>query len=443
MEHAYEDPGTMVNSGEFNNMPSEKGIEAIAQFLDTKKKGGPTVKYRLKDWLISRQRYWGAPIPMVYCDTCGMVPVPEKDLPVLLPKDIKDFVPKGKSPLAAAESFINTTCPSCGAAAKRDADTMDTFVCSSWYFLRYLDPHNEKEFCAKKNADMWLPIDQYTGGSSEHATGHLIYFRFFTKVLYDAGYIPVDEPATNLFNLGMVLKNGQKMSKSKGNLVRIGDFIAKHSADTARLTIIFAAPPEREMEWSDDGVVGAERLINRIYRLFADNRDAVVHEKPSTIPEEDVNVYIKTNQIIAKVTSDLESFKFNTAIAALWELLNELYACSTRGPVFGHGMHALMQLLSPFAPHLADELWSLTGGTGSLVEQAWIEYDKEYLQDTVKTIVIQINGKVRSHLEITGMVTEEKTKELALQDEKIQRHLGTRQIKKFIYVPEKILNIVV
>jgi len=443
MEHAYEDPGIMVNSGEFTDMPSEKGSEAVTQFLAGKKRGGPTVKNRLKDWLISRQRYWGAPIPMIYCDACGMVPVPEQDLPVLLPKDIKDFVPKGKSPLAAAASFINTTCPTCGAAAKRDADTMDTFVCSSWYFLRYLDPHNNEEFCSKKNADIWLPIDQYIGGSSEHATGHLIYFRFFTKVLYDAGYISVDEPTTNLFNLGMVLKDGQKMSKSKGNLVRISDFVKKHSADAARLTIIFAAPPEREMEWSDDGVVGAERLINRIYRLFVDNIDAVVHEKPKTIPKEDENVYIKTNQIIAKVTTDLESFKFNTAIAALWELLNELYACPTKGPVFGYGMHALMQLLAPFAPYLADELWSLAGGTGSLVEQDWITYDKEYLQDTVKTIVIQINGKVRSHLAMTGAVTEEKTKELALQDEKIKRHLQNKQIKKIIYVPEKILNIVV
>jgi leucyl-tRNA synthetase len=443
MEHAYEDPGTMVNSGAFSGMPSEKGIPAVTQFLAAKRQGGPSVKYRLKDWLISRQRYWGAPIPMLYCDTCGMVPVPEKDLPVLLPKDIKDFVPKGKSPLAAADHFINTTCPTCGAPAKRDPDTMDTFVCSSWYFLRYLDPHNDREFCSRENADMWLPIDQYIGGSSEHATGHLIYFRFFTKVLHDAGYIAVDEPATNLFNLGMVLKDGQKMSKSKGNLVRIGDFVKKHSADAARLTIIFAAPPEREMEWSDDGVVGAERLISRTYRLFADNLDAVVRNKPHTIPKPDKSLYVKINQTIAKVTSDLESFKFNTAIAALWELLNELYACSAKGPVFGYGMHALTQLLSPFAPYLADELWSLTGGAGSLIEQDWITHDEKYLQDVVKTIVIQINGKVRSHLEVTGTVTEDRTKELALQDEKIQRHLQNKQIKKIIYVPEKILNIVV
>ncbi len=442
MQHAYEDPGIMVNSGQFSTMPSEEGCTAVTKFLASKKQGGPSINYRLKDWLISRQRYWGAPIPMVYCDKCGMVPVPEKDLPVLLPKDITDFVPKGKSPLAAVESFINTTCPTCGAAAKRDPDTMDTFVCSSWYFLRYLDPHNDHEFCSRQNADTWLPIDQYVGGSSEHATGHLIYFRFFTKVLYDAGYISVDEPATNLFNLGMVLKDGQKMSKSKGNVVPIGEFVKKYGADVARLIIIFSAPPEREMEWSDEGIVGAERFLNRVYRLVTENKNAIVHEKPSSIPKEDENLYIKTNQTIAKISSDLESFKFNTAIAALWELLNELYSYEHKGPVFGYGIHVLIQLLSPFAPYLADELWSLTKGTGSLVEQKWLTYDEEYLQDTTKTIVIQINGKVRSHVEITGAVTEERVKELALQDEKIKRHLQKKQVRKIIYVPEKILNIV-
>ncbi len=442
MTNAYQEPGIMVNSEQFSGLESNKGIEAVNQFLAEKKLGGPSINYRLKDWLISRQRYWGAPIPIIYCDKCGMVPVPENGLPVLLPKDITDFVPKGKSPLAAVDSFMNTTCPTCGGAAKRDPDTMDTFVCSSWYFLRYLDPHNDKVFCSKKNADMWLPIDQYIGGGSEHATGHLIYFRFFTKVLCDAGYISVDEPATKLFNLGMVLKGGEVMSKSKGNAVPAGQFIQKHGADVARLTIIFAAPPERESEWSDEGVTGAERFMNRIYRLVMENRSCITKNPPKHVSPEEEDLFIKVNQTIAKITDDLESFKFNTAIAALWELLNDLYRSEKKGGVFGYGVYAFIHLLSPFAPHLADELWSLTGEKGSLLEQNWIRYEKKYLKDKVTTIVIQINGKVRSHVEIEGSVVEEKVKELALQDKKIQRHLQAKKIKKMIYVPEKILNIV-
>lgn len=443
MDHAYEEPGSMVNSEQFTGLDSEKGIEKVTHFLAEKKWGGPSINYRLKDWLISRQRYWGAPIPIIYCEKCGLVPNPENELPVLLPKEITDFTPKGKSPLAAVDSFINTECPKCGGKAKRDADTMDTFVCSSWYFLRYLDPRNDKEFCSKKIADSWLPIDQYIGGSSEHATGHLIYFRFFTKVLYDAGLISVDEPTMNLFNLGMVLKDGVKMSKSKGNVVPIGQFVKKHGADVARLTIIFAAPPEREMEWSDDGVIGAERFINRVYRLIIENRASVIKMKPKEFSEDEENLFIKINQTIVKVTNDLESFKFNTAIAALWELLNELYGCKDKGDVFGYGIYTLINLLSPFAPHLADELWSLIGGKGSLVKQEWLRYDKNYIEDKNITVVIQINGKVRSHVELARGTTEQEVKSHALSDDKIQRHLKGKKIKKTIYVPEKIFNIVV
>jgi len=443
MEHAYEEAGIMINSGQFNGMDSEKGITAVTEFLAQKNLGGESINYRLKDWLISRQRYWGAPIPIIYCDKCGMVPVPEEQLPVLLPKDIKDYVPKGSSPLGAVESFINTECPACGAPAKRDADTMDTFVCSSWYFLRYLDPRNDKEFCSKKNADLWLPIDQYIGGGSEHATGHLIYFRFFTKVLYDAGYISIQEPAENLFNLGMVLKDGEVMSKSKGNVVPVGEFVQKHGADVARLTIIFAAPPERESEWSDEGVTGSERFINRIYRIVVENKQHIQRSRPEKINEDEEPLFIKINQTIAKVTEDLETFKFNTAIAALWELLNELYLSKTKGPVFGYGINVLIHLLSPFAPHLADELWSIAGGEGSLVEREWLTFDERYLKDKITTIVIQINGKVRSHLKLKGDINEQLVKEMALKDEKIIRHLQNKEIKKTIYVPEKIFNIVV
>jgi leucyl-tRNA synthetase len=443
MTEAYEEYGVMVDSGDFTGLDSRAGIESITDFLLKKKLGGPSVNYRLKDWLISRQRYWGAPIPIIHCKRCGMVPVPEENLPVLLPKEISDFVPKGKSPLAAVDAFINAKCPVCGGAAKRDPDTMDTFVCSSWYFLRYLDPKNDQEFCAREQADRWLPIDQYIGGGSEHATGHLIYFRFLTKVLHDAGHLSVDEPAAKLFNLGMVLKDGDVMSKSKGNAVPVGQFVVKHGADVARLTILFAAPPDREMEWSDEGVTGAERFMNRLWRLVIDNKDRITAQRPASITGDGEVLYIKINQTIAKVSNDLESFKYNTAIAALWELMNALYATKQRDDVYGYGIYVLIQLLSPFAPHLSDELWSMTGGQGSLVEHPWLEHDDNYTKSKATTIVIQINGRVRSHLAVIGTLPEEQIKEMAFDDEKIKRHLEGKTVKMTVYVPNRILNIVV
>lgn len=443
MEDAYDEPGTMVNSGHFTGLDSETGIREVTKLLADKGIGGTSVNYRLKDWLISRQRYWGAPIPIIHCERCGMVPVPKDDLPVLLPKNITDFVPKGKSPLAAVDSFINTSCPGCGGQAKRDPDTMDTFVCSSWYFLRYLDPKNEQEFCARQYADQWLPIDQYIGGGSEHATGHLIYFRFFTKVLYDAGFISVEEPAKKLFNLGMVLKDGEVMSKSKGNAVPVRQFINKYGADVARMTILFAAPPDREMEWSDEGVTGAERFMNRLYRIIVDHKDMITKERPAKVPADSEELYVKINQTIAKVSSDLESFKYNTAIAALWELINALYLTKARDEVYGFGIYTLIHLLSPFAPHLADELWMITGGSGSLVEQPWLSYDEKYTKGRTITIVIQINGKVRSHIDVTGSLPEEQIKKMAFDDEKVQRHLEGKNVRKTVYVPGKIINIVV
>jgi leucyl-tRNA synthetase len=445
LEHAYEAPGIMVDSGPFTGMDSIPGIKAVSDHMTKNRLGGPLVRYRLKDWLISRQRYWGAPIPIICCSTCGMVPVPEKDLPVTLPRNVSDFLPKGKSPLAAVDSFMDVSCPKCGSKARRDPDTMDTFVCSSWYYLRYLDPQNEREFCSRPCADTWLPIDQYIGGSSEHATGHLIYFRFFAKILFDAGYIGVDEPAKNLFNLGMVLKDGSKMSKSKGNVVPIGEFVRKHGADVARLTICSAAPPEREMEWSDEGVAGSERFLDRVYRLLTDNLTAVSDRKPdpSFLGPADRALYIKINQTIARVTEDLETFKFNTAIAFLWELLNALYAGEKESSVFGHGLYVFINLLSPVAPHLADELWSLTGRSGSLMKEPWPVFDPAFLKGNTVTVVIQINGKVRAHMEVDIGTPEPALKELALKNEKVQRHLAGKEIRKTIYVPDKLLNIVV
>jgi leucyl-tRNA synthetase len=443
MEHAFVDHGVMTNSGRFDGMNSTQGIRAITDFCIKNACGKASIHYRLKDWLISRQRYWGAPIPIIYCPACGMVPVPEKDLPVVLPSEIPDYTPKGKSPLAAVDSFITTSCPECHGPAERDPDTMDTFVCSSWYFLRYLDAHNDTAFCNKEKADTWLPIDQYTGGSSEHATGHLIYFRFFTKVLYDAGYISVQEPATNLFNLGMLMKDGVKMSSSKGNLVPVRQFIEDHGADVARLTVVSAGPPERESEWTNELVKGSERFIHRIYRLITDNTSVVRTEPPSSYGPEEEPLLRKVHQTIAKVTNDCETFKFNTAIAAMWELLNELYTCPVRDQVFGYGCGILIHLLSPFAPHLADELWSITAYEGTLTRVRWPSYDPALLQDTITTIVIQINGKVRAHLEITGEISEDQVKQLALKNEKIERHLQGESIKKTIYVPHKLLNIVI
>ncbi len=443
MSHAYEDPGIMSNSGPFNGTDSAKGIIAVTEYVEKNRMGGPSINYRLKDWLISRQRYWGAPIPIIYCDKCGMIPVPDSELPLLLPKKIKDFVPKGKSPLANVDSFINTTCPGCGGRARRDPDTMDTFVCSSWYFLRYLDPKNKNNFCSRDKSDQWLPIDQYIGGTSEHATGHLIYFRFFTKVLFDAGLISVDEPATNLFNLGMLMKDGEKMSSSKGNLVPVRQFIDDHGADVARITIVSAAPPERESEWTQEGVIGSERFLNRIYRLVVEHKEKISKEKPAPASTANEQLLIKINQTIAKVSSDLDTFKFNTAIASLWELANDLYTTQVKDEVFGYGLYVLSNLLSPFAPHLADELWAISGGDGSLTDQSWPTFDPKYLKGKTTTIVVQVNGKVRAHLEIEGILAEENIVNLALNNEKIKRHIQDNKVKKTIYVPDKLLNIVI
>lgn len=443
MNDAFVEYGIMVNSGQFNGLTSEEGIEAVTDYLRKIGMGGKAVNYKIKDWLISRQRYWGAPIPIIYCDKCGVVPVPEEDLPVLLPENIKDYIPRGKSPLAGVDEFINTACPQCKRPAKRDPDTMDTFVCSSWYFLRYLDPQNEKEFCSMENARKWLPIDQYIGGI-EHATGHLIYFRFFTKVLYDAGYIPIDEPAINLFTQGMVLRNGEVMSKSKGNAVPVGPFVEKYGADVARLTILFAAPPERDMEWSDEGITGAQRFIDRVFRIVMENQK-VVSEKIINPPQDESQkrLLIKINQTIVRVTDELDTFKFNTAIAALWELLNELYQYKEKDEYFGYGLYAIVNLLSPIAPHLADELWSQIGKKGSLMTERWIEYDPDYISEDRMTVVLQVNGKVRGHIEVPVNTDEEKIKTLALADERIRRHTDNKQIKRIIYVPGKLINLVI
>ncbi|MEO0225885.1 MAG: leucine--tRNA ligase [candidate division WOR-3 bacterium] len=445
MDRAFIDPGIMVNSDIFNGLNSIDGIIKVAQHLENKGVGGPSVSYRLRDWLISRQRYWGAPIPMIYCERCGIIPVSVDKLPVLLPKDVKDFMPRGQSPLATVKEFLYTECPQCRGGARRETDTMDTFVCSSWYFLRYLDPRNSREFCRRDYATNWLPIDKYIGGI-EHATGHLIYFRFFTKVLYDAGYLPVDEPVDCLFTQGMVLKGGVAMSKSKGNTVPLGPFVEINGSDTSRIAILFAAPPEKDMEWSEEGVTGAQRFLNRVYRIVNDNSESIRNlkfERKSLSNQDEIALYIKLNQTIKKVTEDIESLKFNTALAALMELLNEANKFSEKKPlVFFHTLKSFIHLLSPLTPFIADELWSRVGGKGSLLEEPWPEYDRDYLIGDIQTIVIQVNGRVRSKLEVPVNITEDEIKTRALQDAKILKYIQGKNLKKLIYIPNKLLSIV-
>jgi len=444
MEEAYTEEGVMVNSKEFDTLPSKEGIRRITDFLSERGKGRKKVNYRLKDWLISRQRYWGTPIPMVHCERCGIVPVPEKELPVLLPKGDIDYLPKGKSPLEGVEEFINTKCPKCGGPAKRDPDTMDTFVDSSWYFLRYLDPHNDKEPFRYEATKLWLPIDQYIGGI-EHATGHLIYFRFFTKVFYDMGLVAVDEPADSLFTQGMVLLKGRVMSSSKRHGVWVGPFVERYGADVARITILFAGPPQRDMEWSDKGVKGSIGFLNRVYRLFNQNIERVKANpiKPSGLNKEERKLYIRLNQTIKKVTEDTEVFQFNTAIASLMEFLNELYAFKDKtSPVFGLALYRLIHLLAPFAPHLAEELWHLTGNTGSVFEKGWPLYDSSFILSEEMVIPVQVDGRLRAKLTVARDTSEEEIKNLALSNEKVKRYIEGREISRIIYVPEKLINIV-
>jgi leucyl-tRNA synthetase len=445
---AYDSPGTLVNSGKFDGLDYREAMDGIVKGLEQDGRGKKEIKFRLRDWLISRQRYWGAPIPIVYCPDCGEVPVPEEDLPVILPIDI-ELTGRGDSPLARNEKFVNTTCPRCGKPAKRETDTMDTFVCSSWYFLRFTDPRNEKAPFDKKKADGWMPVDQYIGGV-EHAILHLMYARFFTKVLYDLGLCSCDEPFENLLTQGMVLKDGAKMSKSKGNVVSPEDIIERYGADTARLFILFAAPPERDLEWSDQGVEGCYRFLNRIWRLVAESiddiRDAGKTDDGPPDAEGREMLYI-INHTIKKVTEDIENrFNFNTAISAIMEMVNALYQYREKDGfkplIFKEGIEKLIVLMAPFAPHIAEELWEMTGGKDSVHKQQWPVYDEKHLVRDMITVVVQINGKVRSRIEVPSGMEEERFKEMALKDEKIMAYTNGRTVKKVIVVPDKLINVV-
>lgn len=452
MKEAYEDEGIIINSGPFSGLKSSEAIERVIEYLEEKGIGKRSVQYKLRDWLISRQRYWGAPIPVVYCEQCGVVPVPEKELPVKLPKDV-EFLPTGQSPLSLNEQFLNTTCPKCGGPAKRDADTMDTFVDSSWYYLRYVNPNLEDKPFDTKDVNYWLPVDQYIGGV-EHAILHLLYSRFITKVLHDLGYVNFDEPFTNLFTQGMIYKDGWKMSKSKGNVVSPDEMIEKYGADTLRTYILFMAPPEKDAEWSDAGIEGVNRFLkrlwNNLYSILPIVKDVKVEDLRLNNKKEK-ELRRKLHQTIKKITEDVEGgFKFNTAIASLMELNNSLgdYLNSTNEDKLNVQLlrevaENLILILSPFAPHMAEEMWHDLGKETLIVNEAWPKYDKEALKVDEVTIIIQLNGKVRSKINVSVDEDEEKIKDIALNEPKIASYLQGKEIVKIIYVKNKLLNIVV
>lgn len=452
MTCAYEEKeGMLVNSGEFTGMEMHKAMSAIMDKAEAEGFGKRRVNYRLRDWLISRQRYWGAPIPIIYCPHCGEVLVPEDQLPVRLPEDVS-FTAGAKSPLATSEEFLHCKCPKCGADATRETDTMDTFLCSSWYYLRYTDAHNDKMPFDKELNNYWGPVDQYIGGI-EHAILHLLYSRFFVKVLRDAGLVDYDEPFSNLLTQGMVIKDGAKMSKSLGNVVSPEEILSKYGADTARLFILFAAPPERELEWSDQGVEGSFRFLNRIWRIVQ-AFEAVLAQKVteydhSNLNEADKDLRRVLHSSIKKVTNDIETrFNFNTAISTMMELVNALYAYkeAAKEPNAGliyEAISDLIKMMSPFVPHITEELWrGAIDANSSVHEQSWPECDEEALKVDNVEIVLQVNGKVRGRLTVPAEATKEELEKIAMADANVQAHIGDATVRKVICVPGRLVNIV-
>lgn len=441
MEKAYVDEGIMVNSTQFDGQLSGEGLKNIGDWLEKRGVGKWKTNYKLRDWLISRQRYWGAPIPVIYCKKCGIVPVPEKDLPVKLPKNVK-FTGKGASPLAQIKEFVEVKCPKCKASAKRETDTMDTFICSSWYYFRYCDAKNDKQVFAKEKVDRWMPVDQYIGGI-EHAILHLLYSRFFAKFLYDVKLVPTDEPFTNLLTQGMVIKDGAKMSKSKGNVVDPDHIIEKYGADTARLFILFASPPERELEWSDKGVEGSFRFLNRVWRLVISNlgnRDFLPREKSRDQSRGAPNLLKKMHQTIKAVTEDMERFSFNTAIARLMEYLNELNKAAS---IDKEAIKSLLITLAPFAPHITEELWSMLGNKESIHKEPWPSYDPKLVVEEELTIPVQVNGRLRDTIKVPAGSEKDTILSAAKDSEKVKNFTSGKQIVKEIYVPKKLVNFVV
>ena len=485
MTEAYVDEGILVNSGQFNGMPNMEALDSMIEYLESKGMGYKTINYRLKDWGVSRQRYWGAPIPIIYCPQCGTVPVPEDQLPVLLPLDL-DLKEGGKSPLPHEDSFYETTCPQCGQKAKRETDTMDTFVESSWYFERFASPRHENSIFDTEKVAYWMPVDQYIGGI-EHAILHLLYSRFYTKVLRDMGYLKIDEPFTNLLTQGMVcketfkcqehgylfpeeVKEGRcaycgkeaqiggsvKMSKSTKNVIDPQTLVDRYGADTVRMFCLFASPPERDLEWSDEGVEGAWRFLNRVWRLVFENRQTLSNEKPydaiQPLSPDLHTIHQKTHQTIKKVTEDIENrFHFNTAISAVMELFNtvnqfignEKEISELASSVIKEAVDTMVILLHPVVPHITEELWRALGHSDSLAIVSWPTYREEALRKETYLIVIQVNGKLRSRIEIPVSLNEKEIQDLALKDKRVQHFIQDKEIKRVIVVQKKLVNIVV
>jgi len=455
LEQAYIEPGTMVNSGQFDGLPSEQGCEAIADFMESMGYGERKTTYRLRDWLISRQRYWGAPIPIVYCDRCGLVPVPEEELPVLLPEDA-EFKPTGESPLKYCTSFVNASCPRCSGPAKRETDTMDTFMCSSWYFLRYASPDYDKGPLDPERMKRWLPVDQYTGGA-EHATMHLLYARFFIKALQDMGIVDFDEPFTRLYNQGVIVIERQKMSKSRGRVITPDEYVEELGADAVRAYLMFIGPWEHGGEWDDRGIKGVARWLNRVWNLVLDGQVVEQLLKFKDMGAEGDEARTKelrriTHSTIKKANNDLERFHFNTMLAALMEFTN--YLGMLRNSLVHQGelvdptawqeaIDALLLLLAPTAPHLAEELWTRTGHSYSIHNQAFPTWDEALVAEEEFTLVIQVNGKLRDRVNVPVSITEEQARELALSRDRIKHYLEGSEVARVIYVPRRLVNIVV
>lgn len=455
MTEAYTEEGVLVNSGEFNGIKNNKAKKTITQWAVDNGFGEFKTQYRLRDWLISRQRYWGAPIPVVYCDKCGIQPVPEDQLPVLLPKDV-DFSVVGKSPITTSKTFKDTVCPVCGGHAVRETDTMDTFVCSSWYYLRYSDARNSEECFNKDKVNHWLPVDQYVGGI-EHAILHLLYSRFFTKALRDCGLLDFDEPFKNLLTQGMVLKDGSKMSKSKGNTVDPDEIFENYGADTARLFILSDSPPARDFDWSDAGVEGCYKFLNRVWRLISTNQDNISLNYPKfvagSLKDKSNDDLVRTVHIAIKgITNDISNdFQFNTVISKYRELTNAIYDWQAKKgdlteedkQVLSFAIVSLIKLMSPVAVHLTEEAWHDLGGEKSIHEEPWCEWDENLAKSSSITLVVQVNGKVKDKIEVDESLDQEEMKQVALNSEKVKALTEGKTIAKTIVVPKKLVNIVV
>jgi leucyl-tRNA synthetase len=440
MTEAFVDWGIVENSGEWSGLPSAGARKQMAEFAERNGFGAESITYRIKDWGISRQRYWGTPIPIVYCERCGIVPVPEHDLPVLLPEHVK-ITGQGRSPLESVESFINVDCPKCGGKGRRESDTMDTFVDSSWYFYRYCDPHNSKQPFESQIIDRWFPIDQYIGGV-EHAILHLIYSRFWTKVMRDIGAVRNNEPAKRLFTQGMVVKDGAKMSKSLGNVVSPDEMVAQFGADSCRMYSLFAAPPERDLDWQEDGVSGINRFLGRLYRFVTRNAD---RKGDGDLNDADRQAIRKLHQTLRKVTNDFDSrWHFNTSIAALMELVNDLYQLEPKLSDAGIGQICgkLTLMLAPFAPYTSQDLWDTLGRSGPVFRQSWPAFDADLAKEDLLEVPVQVNGKVRGHIHVAAGTPSEELERLAAANEKVKPFIQGKRVVKIVVVPDKLVNIV-